>query len=121
MIKSTLILLLSSIIAQAIAIRNPGLITGDPDTYTQDRFEANSPGPVINPDFFYDQFDFSGVGWGSANAYNKQSLALIDNMHFVTAQHIAFPSAVSFLTTTGVQSFATNGFIDIEPGDLVTR
>lgn len=92
--------------SQAITIRMPGPIVGDTATITQDRFEANTPGAIANPDFQYSALDFSGVGWDSVNP--NRSVTLISDRHFIASKHYNIGSSVSFLTASGVTSYTVS-------------
>ncbi len=114
--RIALIILGTAASSDAISIRTPGTILGDPDTITQDRFEAGTPGAIVNPDFEFDAYDFSGVGWSSANTV--RSVALIDDQHFLAAQHAAISGTINFLTNVGVESFAVASYTNIGSSDL---
>mgnify|MGYP001946144291 FL=1 len=113
-----LVITILTINVNAITLRSNGVILGDPSTITQDRFEANTPGVVLNPDFEFSTLDFSGVGWDSATP--SRSVTLISDRHFVAAKHHAIGSNVSFLTSSGVVSYAVASQVFInnpaEPG-----
>ena len=115
--QSTLILLATTAFSSAIAIRTPGTILGDPSTITQDRFEAGTPGAIENPDFEFDAYDFSGVGWSSANTV--RTITLIDDQHFLAAQHAGISGTVNFLTNVGVESYAVASYTNIGSSDLM--
>lgn len=88
----------------ALLWANPGARALDVYGYvagTNERFSSGFPGsPVVNPSFFLNAYNLSGVGWTSGNF----GVTLISPQHFLTAAHVAPApaSSVTFLNTDGV-------------------
>ena len=101
--------------AEALVINN---YSSDPTLY--DRFVSGTyPGsPTPNPNFFASSYDWSGVGWMTAN--QMRSITMVSPLHFVVANHWQIPSgsSVTFLNGDGdlknytVDKYSTFSFTD---------
>lgn len=72
------------------------------DPVRHNRFSSGfSSNPVKNPNFFANQFDWSGVGWG---ANNTKTVTMITPLQFITAAHHKPPEngPVTFVNADGV-------------------
>jgi hypothetical protein len=97
------------------------------DPALHDRFSSGyptAPVPNTSASFIGAAYDWSGVGWNSANP--EQSFAMISDRYFVYAEHFAPGPTISFLTsshtvfTANVSSTlfqATSSTLGL-PGDL---
>jgi len=96
------------------------LVINNYDATLYDRFVSGSYpcDPTPNPDFFAASYDWSGVGWMTAN--QMRSITMISPLHFVVANHWQIPSesSVTFLNGDGdlknytVDKYSTFSFTD---------
>lgn len=100
--------------------RAEALVINSYDPAVYDRFASGTyPGdPEPNPNFFASSYDWSGVGWMTAN--QTRSITMVSPLHFVVANHWQIPSgsSVTFFNRDGelknytVASYSTFSFTD---------